>query len=127
MEMIKDAIARAVLPAADIDRAKAFWAKLGLSPVDENPGGVDYDLGGGTGFTVYQTPNPNRGGHTQMGLRVNDIDSEVADMRAKGVVFEEYDTPNLKTVNGIATLEGLGRGSWFKDPDGNFIGVIQRT
>jgi catechol 2,3-dioxygenase-like lactoylglutathione lyase family enzyme len=126
MEMLKDAIARAILPAADLERAKGFWAKLGLSPTDENPGGVDYDMGGGSGFTVYQTPNPTRGGHTQLGLRVNDVESEVADMRAKGVVFEEYDTPSLKTENGIATLEGVGKGAWFKDDDGNMIGVLQR-
>ena len=48
-------------------------------------------------------------------------------MRAKGVVFEEYDTPSLKTENGIATLEGVGKGAWFKDDDGNMIGVIQRS
>jgi catechol 2,3-dioxygenase-like lactoylglutathione lyase family enzyme len=127
MEMLKDAIAHATLPAADLERAKGFWAKLGLSPTNESPGGVDYVLGGGTGFSVYPTPNPTRGGHTQLGLRVDHVESEVADLRAKGVVFEEYDMPGLKTENGIATLEGVQKAAWFKDDDGNIIGVFERS
>jgi catechol 2,3-dioxygenase-like lactoylglutathione lyase family enzyme len=124
--MLKDAIAQATLPAADLERAKGFWAKVGLSPTNELPGGIEYDMSGGSSFTVYPTRNPNRGGHTQLHFRVKDIESEVADLRAKGVAFEEYDFPGLKTENGIATTEG-GKGAWFKDDDGNIIGVFQRS
>ena len=124
--MLKDAIAHATLPVADIDRAKGFWAKVGLSPTNESPGGVEYELAGGSGFSIYPTRNANRGGHTQLDFRVNDIDSEVADLRAKGVTFEDYDFPGLKTENGIATTEG-GKAAWFKDEDGNIIGVFQRN
>jgi catechol 2,3-dioxygenase-like lactoylglutathione lyase family enzyme len=126
MEMLKDGIAQATLPVADLERAKGFWAKVGLSPANELPGGIEYDMSGGTSFTVYPTRNPNRGGHTQLHFRVNDIESEVADLRAKGVAFEDYDFPGLKTENGIATT-GSGKGAWFKDEDGNIIGVFQRN
>jgi catechol 2,3-dioxygenase-like lactoylglutathione lyase family enzyme len=122
--MLKDATAHATLPVADLERAKGFWAKVGLSPTNEQPGGVEYVVGGGSGFSVYPSRNPNRGGHTQLHFRVNDIESEVADLRAQGVAFEEYDFPRLKTENGIATTEG-GKGAWFKDEDENLIGVFQ--
>lgn len=122
--MLKDAIAHATLPAADLERAKGFWAKLGLSPTNQHPGGMDYDMVGGSGFSVYPTRNPTRGGHTQLHFQVSDIESEVADLRANGAAFEEYDVPGLKTENGISTTPS-GKGAWFKDEDGNLIGVFQ--
>jgi catechol 2,3-dioxygenase-like lactoylglutathione lyase family enzyme len=109
---------------ADIERAKGFWAKVGFSPGSERPGGVEYEMGGGSSFTIYLTGNPNRGGHTQLHFRVTDIESEVADLKAGGVVFEEYDSRGLKTENSIATT-GSGKGAWFKDEDGNTIGIFQ--
>ena len=123
--MLKDGIAQATLPVADLERAKGFWAKVGLSPTNELPGGMEYNASGSSSFTVYPTRNPNRGGHTQLHFRVNDIESEVADLRAKGVAFEEYDFPALKTENSIATTES-GKGAWFKDEDGNTIGIFQQ-
>jgi catechol 2,3-dioxygenase-like lactoylglutathione lyase family enzyme len=122
--MLKDGIAQATLPVADLERAKGFWAKVGLSPTNELPGGIEYNASGSS-FTVYPTRNPNRGGHTQLHFRVNDIDSEVADLKAKGIAFAEYDSPALKTENGIATTES-GKGAWFKDEDGNTIGIFQQ-
>ena len=62
------------------------------------------------------------GSHTQMAFRVTDIESEVRDLQRRGVTFEEYETP--KTVDGIATIP-IGRTAWFRDPDGNLIGMIQ--
>jgi hypothetical protein len=59
-----------------------------------------------------------------MGWETKDIEKEVADLRARGVVFEEYDYPNLKTVNGIATT-GPGKAAWFKDSEGNILGLVQ--
>jgi catechol 2,3-dioxygenase-like lactoylglutathione lyase family enzyme len=123
--MLKDGIAQATLPVADLERAKGFWAKVGLSPTNERPGGIEYNASGSSSFTVYPTRNSNRGGHTQLHFRVNDIESEVADLKAKGVAFEEYDFPALKTENSIATTES-GKGAWFKDEDGNTIGIFQQ-
>jgi catechol 2,3-dioxygenase-like lactoylglutathione lyase family enzyme len=123
--MLKSRKAHTTLPAADIERAKRWYdEKLGLMPATENPGGVFYDVAGGTRFILYPTPNTNRGGHTQIGFAVDDIDSEVAELKARGVVFEEYDVPGLKTEGGIAQT-GPSRAAWFKDSEGNTVGIVQ--
>jgi catechol 2,3-dioxygenase-like lactoylglutathione lyase family enzyme len=123
--MIKELRSHTTLPAADLERAKRFYAeKLGLSPATESPGGIFYELAGGTRFILYPTPNPARGGHTQIGLVTNDIEAEVKELQSRGVVFEEYDFPSLKTDNGIATT-GPTRAAWFKDSEGNMIGIVQ--
>jgi len=123
--MLKDLHTHATLPAADLDRAKRFYAeKLGLIPTMEAPGGVFYEVAGGTRFVLYPTPNPARGGHTQIGFMAPDVRKEVADLRARGVVFEEYDFPGLKTENGVA-VTGDTVTAWFKDSEGNMIGLVQ--
>lgn len=73
---------------------------------------------------IYPTPNPNRGGHTQMGISVKDVGAAVRELRGRGVTFEDYDMPGLKTVDGIATTPG-GKAAWFKVTEGNTIGLIQ--
>ncbi len=123
--MIKDQRSHTTLPAADLGRAKKFYAeKLGLSPSTESPGGLFYVTGGGTRFILYPTPNPARAGHTQMGFAVEDINSAVADLKAAGVTFEEYDFPGLKTEGSIART-GDSSAAWFKDSEGNLIGLVQ--
>ena len=123
--MIKDQRTHTTLPAADLGRAKKFYAeKLGLNPSTESPGALFYVTGDGTRFTLYPTPNTTRGGHTQMGISVQDIEGAVAELQAKGVTFEEYDFPGLKTVEGVAQT-GDVRAGWFKDSEGNLIGLIQ--
>ena len=123
--MVIDARAHTTLPAADMERAKRWYEeKLGLKPASEGPGGVFYVAAGGTRFVLYPTPNTQRGGHTQMGLASADIDADVAQLRSRGVVFEEYDFPGLKTEGGIATTGDI-RAAWFKDSEGNTIGVVQ--
>jgi catechol 2,3-dioxygenase-like lactoylglutathione lyase family enzyme len=122
--MIKEQRSHTTLPAADLGRAKKFYAeKLGLRPSTESPGGLFYVTGGGTRFILYPTPNPTRGGHTQMGFAVQDIERTVSDLQAAGVAFEEYDFPGLKTDRGIAQT-GDVRAAWFKDSEGN-IGIVQ--
>jgi predicted enzyme related to lactoylglutathione lyase len=123
--MVKKLRSHTTLPAADLERAKKFYAeKLGLSPATESPGGIFYEVAGGTRFILYPTPNPARAGHTQIGFASNDIEAEVKELQARGVVFEEYDFPGLKTDNGIATT-GTTRAAWFKDSEGNMIGIVQ--
>jgi catechol 2,3-dioxygenase-like lactoylglutathione lyase family enzyme len=123
--MIKERRAHAVLPAANTERAKGWYQeKLGLSPKSEEGGNLIYEVAGGTAFTLYSTPNPSRGGHTQLGFTTKDIDAEVADLKGRGVVFEEYDFPGLKTENSIATT-GPVRAAWFKDSEDNMIGILQ--
>src|SRR5262245_28873534 len=94
------------LPAKDLERARRFYSeKLGLEPVEERPGGLRYVCGGGS-FALFESAGAASGNHTQMGWEVADIESVVTALRARGVVFEEYDLPGLKTVNGIADIEG---------------------
>lgn len=123
--MIKDERSHTTLPASDLGRAKRFYKeKLGMTPATESPGALFYVTGGGTRFTLYPTPNQTRGGHTQMGFSVKDIEKSVAELRAAGVVFEEYDFPGLKTEGSIAQT-GDVRAAWFKDSEGNLIGLVQ--
>ena len=119
--------AAARLPAQDLDRARAFYSeKLGLEPVDERPGGILYRIGG-CEFALFASTGAPSGAHTQMGFEVEDIDATVAELRARGVVFEEYDF----TVDGIADIEGNypsknsygERAAWFRDSEGNMLGV----
>ena len=122
---LKNLRSHTTLPAADLDRAKKFYAeKLGLTPATESAGGIFYEVAGGTRFILYPTPNPTRGGHTQIGFATNDIEAEVKALQSRGVVFEEYDFPGLKTHGGIATT-GPARAAWFKDSEGNMIGIVE--
>src|SRR5919112_55306 len=131
--MLEHADVATRLPAQDLARARAFYAeKLGLEPAEERPGGLRYRCGN-TFFVVFQSAGAASGTHTQMGWEVEDIEATVAALRARGVVFEEYDLPGLTTVDGIADIEGnypskggVGeRGAWFRDSEGNMLGVGQ--
>lgn len=120
------------LPAQDLDRARAFYAdKLGLEPVEEREGGLRYRCGNSS-FVVFQSAGRSSGEHTQMGLEVDDIEAVAAELRSRGVVFEEVDLPGLHTVDGIADIrgnypsKGTGeRGGWFCDSEGNLLGIGQ--
>ena len=120
------------LPAQDLARARRFYAeKLGLDPVEEREGGLRYECGG-VAFALFSSAGAPSGAHTQMGWEVDDIDATVAELRTRGVVFEEYDFPGLTTVDGIADIEGnypskgVGeRAVWFHDSEGNLLGIGQ--
>jgi catechol 2,3-dioxygenase-like lactoylglutathione lyase family enzyme len=122
--MLEGATAHPTLPAVNMERAAKFYTeKVGAVPREAAPGGAFFSVGASM-FSIYPTPNPNRGGHTQMGLRVPDVRAAVAELRSRGVVFEEYDFPGLKTVDGIADVGGVSA-AWFKDTEDNIIGVVQ--
>ena len=120
------------LPAQDLARARRFYAdKLGLEPVEERQGGLRYECGGAV-FALFESSGAPSGAHTQMGWEVDDIEAAVAELRGRGVVFEEYDEPGLKTVDGIAEIEGNyrskgagERAAWFHDSEGNMLGMGQ--
>jgi catechol 2,3-dioxygenase-like lactoylglutathione lyase family enzyme len=123
------------LPAQDLDRARRFYSeKLGLEPADERPGGLLYRHSNGE-FALYQSTGASPGTFTQMGFEVDDIEATVAEMKRRGVVFEEVDVPGLETVDGIADIEGNypsknsrgERAGWFRDSEGNMLGVGQRV
>lgn len=128
------------LPAQDLDRARAWYAeKLGLEPAEERPGGLRY-LVGSCEFVLFQSTGKSDGSFTQMAFEVADMQATAAALRARGVTFEDYDVPGpstgsgqgLRTENGIATIagqypsKGTGEtGGWFRDSEGNLIGVGQ--
>ena len=123
--MLSQATVHASLPAAELARARSFYEdKLGLSPSQDNPWALVYELEDGTRFSVFPTTNPARAGHTQMGFDVADVRAAVADLKERGVVFEDYDTPGLKTIDGVADMEGH-TSAWFKDSEGNVIELIE--
>jgi catechol 2,3-dioxygenase-like lactoylglutathione lyase family enzyme len=118
------------LPAQDLDRARRWYAeKLGLDPVEARTGGLRYKCGS-TYFVVFESTGKASGESTQMAWEVDDIGAVVNDLRSRGVEFEDVDTPRMKTVNGIADVEGnypskgVGeRGAWFRDSEGNLLGI----
>jgi catechol 2,3-dioxygenase-like lactoylglutathione lyase family enzyme len=121
------------LPAQDLARARRFYAeKLGLEPVEERPGGLRYRCASGE-FVLFQSAGAPSGDHTQMAWEVDEIEAAVRRLRERGVVFEEFDLPGVTTVGGIAEVEGnypskggIGeRGAWFRDSEGNLLGLGQ--
>jgi catechol 2,3-dioxygenase-like lactoylglutathione lyase family enzyme len=130
--MLEESNVATRLPAQDLARARRFYSeKLGLEPIEERPGGFLYKCGAGS-FAIFESAGTAAGTHTQMGWEVADIESTVATLRSRGVVFEEYDLPGLETRHGIARIEGnypskgSGEyGAWFKDSEGNLLGIGQ--
>ena len=120
--MLSGATCTATLPVVDLDRAKQFYGEtLGLTPENESPAGVFFKCSNGTGLLLYPR-GATKADHTAVGFEVQDIEAEVRALKAKGVVFEEYDSPELKTVDSIATW-GVQKGAWFKDTEGNILGL----
>jgi predicted enzyme related to lactoylglutathione lyase len=122
--VLSDHPVNAALPAQDMERAMRFYKeKVDLSG-EETPGGVFFRCGRGTQLFVFPSSGSPSGTHTQAGFQVQDIRAEVADLKSRGVVFEEYDTPGLKTVDGVAETGG-DKAAWFHDSEGNMIGLFQ--
>ena len=113
------------IPAGDVARARRFYEhKVGLIPREEVAGGVVYECGNGSWIFLYPSGGAGTSQASQAFWQVDDLAAEVADLRKRGVVFEEYDLPGLKTVNGIATGGGT-KAAWFKDTEGNIMALIQ--
>jgi len=123
--MLEEVPIHATLPCSDFERAKAFYAdKLGLNPASESPGGAFYHAGRGTRFFLYPSAGTASGAHTQMGFAVDDIDASVRDLKARGVTFEEYDFEAFDKATSTAQT-GPVRSAWFKDTEGNLLGLVQ--
>jgi catechol 2,3-dioxygenase-like lactoylglutathione lyase family enzyme len=129
--MLSGARIGAIVPVSDLDRAIEFYGQtLGLgSPerdeIPENPG-ARFDVGGGELY-LYKSVGAGQSRHTLCAFEVDNIEREVEDLRKSGVTFEEYDMPGMKTEKGIVQMSGEIKGAFFKDPDGNIIGLGQRA
>ena len=116
-----------VVAVSDLGRARDFYEqKLGLSPGGDDPEGVRYECGNGTGIFVY--PSPEHAGKstaTLVGWVVDDVEKVIDELTAKGVTFEQYDEEELKTnEKGIFEAHGM-KAAWFRDPDGNTHAINQ--
>jgi catechol 2,3-dioxygenase-like lactoylglutathione lyase family enzyme len=113
------------IPAKDLQGTRRFYEDvLGLTVEREYEGGIMF-RSGSTVLDLYPTQFAGTAQHTLGGWEVDDLEGTVAALRGRGVQFEEYDMPGLKTENGIATI-GDERAAWFKDPEGNILVVFQR-
>ena len=121
----------AALPAQDLGRAKAFYVEKVRLQALESPflkardGQVGLTVGDGVSqLFVYPARVRSSGEFTQAVIHVTDVRAAVEEMRGRGVEFEEYDTPETRTENGIARIPGGGEAAWFKDSEGNLVGVV---
>ena len=122
--MLSTAPIRAYIPVSDVARARRFYEdKVGLRPKQEFAGGVIYECGGAEVF-MYPTPNAGTSRASQAFWQVADVEKEVAELKGRGVKFEEYDMPGMNKNSGIATAGGA-KTAWFKDTEGNILAVSQ--
>lgn len=115
----------AYVPVKDLARARKFYEeKLGFTAGKEEEGGIHYECANGTAFFMYPSGGAGSNKASQAFWAVKDLRAEMAELRAKGVVFEEYNNPDFKTVDGIATGGGA-MSAWFKDTEGNILAIAQ--
>jgi catechol 2,3-dioxygenase-like lactoylglutathione lyase family enzyme len=124
--MLRNASIVPYIPVADINRARKFYeGKLGLKPKEEYAGGVIYECGNGSWVFMYPSGGAGTSKASTAFWAVDDVVAEVAELKAKGVVFEEYDFPGITMVDSIATSGGA-KTAWFKDTEGNILAISQR-
>jgi catechol 2,3-dioxygenase-like lactoylglutathione lyase family enzyme len=122
--MLSESNTYTTIPVSDLERAVRFYSEtLGLTPAMVTEGGVMY-RSGGTQFFVYPSRH-KASGHTQMSWVVGDIKAEVAALRRKGIEFVVFDVPGVKTVEGISQSGPAVWTAYFRDPDGNLLGLTQ--
>ncbi len=120
--MLDRALAHPTVFVRDLERSRLFYEKLGLTVSAEVSTGIFMTAGNDTIFPLIHRADATPPSHTIAAFQVEDLPAVVAALRARGVVFEEYDSPGLRTIDAIADM-GDYRAAWLKDPDGNFIGV----
>lgn len=125
--MLKDTAVGATIPSRDMEKARRFYEDaLGLQVKEEDAGGITYRSGHSLLY-LYETESAGTAQHTLAAWEVDDIEATADELIGRGVTFEQYDFPDLKTdAKGIADIPAK-RMAWFKDPDGNILGVFQPT
>jgi catechol 2,3-dioxygenase-like lactoylglutathione lyase family enzyme len=119
----------AVVAVSDLEAAKRFYEdQLGLKPGESQEQGVAYPCADGTSLFVYLSPeNAGRNPATSAGWEVDDLDATLSELAARGVVFEQYDQPGIKTDARGVFDAGPFRAAWMKDPDGNTLAMTERA
>ena len=125
--MLHDFPMYAYIPARDLGRARQFYeTKVGLRPGQETNGGVVYEFAQGTACFLYTTPNAGTSHASQAFWSVADVDALMRALKARGVVFEDYDMPGEKSAEGAITAGGA-KAAWFKDSEGNIMALIEEV
>ncbi len=121
--MLDKGTVTANIPAADLTRARAFYAEtLGLTPSQEMEGVVMiYRTATGSTFSVYQTEFAGQAGHTIAQWHVDDVEAAVRELKDKGVAFEHYDLPGVTWDGDVASMGSMGKAAWFKDSESNIL------
>jgi predicted enzyme related to lactoylglutathione lyase len=117
----------AVLCSTDLAASQAFYEHvvgLTLSP-ETIKNHLLFECGDGSTVLIYGRAAGSPADHTQVRFWTDDVDADVRELAARGVVFDELDLGVIKTVDGVATVPGIGRSAWFKDPDGNTLALFQ--
>lgn len=126
--MLSNAVVHPMLPAADIARARKYYNEvLGLEMLGEDESTVAYQCGSGTVLFVYPSANAGTNQGTAAEFEVPDVDATKGALERRGVAFEDYDMPGLKTTNGVLSLPSGGKVAWFKDSEGNILSITQRA
>ena len=119
--MLSTSAVTTMLPVIDMARARAFYeGQLGFEPAGLQPDGKFIYLVGGSRLALFPKPDGTKADHTAISFQVPDIGTSIAELKASGVVFENYDFPGLKTVDHVCVL-GAEKAAWFKDPEGNYL------
>ncbi len=125
-EVLGDYPVHVVLLSRDLSETRDFYhRKLGLDILDENEAAITFRCGGQSSIAVTKSTVGTADEQTQAGWFVTDLVAELAELRSRGVEIQEYDTPELKTVDGVADL-GFALAAWIVDPHGNALGILQR-
>lgn len=123
--MLGKADATPMIAVTDLDRAKKFYEDiLGLKAKDEWDEGVTLKSGD-TSINVYRSEFAGTNKATALTFDVDDIDKEVRELKEKGIFFEQYDLPGLERRGDLYVGEGGFKTTWFKDPDGNILSMIE--
>jgi catechol 2,3-dioxygenase-like lactoylglutathione lyase family enzyme len=116
-----DTLVTCMLPVKDMQRARRFYEEgLGLSPQGFKPDGkFTYHLAG-TELALFPKPEGTKAEHTALSFRVPDIAAAIAQFKARGIRFADYDLPGFKTVEHVCVL-GAEKAAWFEDTEGNIL------
>lgn len=119
--MLSQSAVTTMLPVMDLARARAFYEEcLGLQPGELRPDGKFVYRVGGSALALFPRPGGTKAEHTAISFQVADIAASIRELKSRGVVFEDYDFPDFKTVDHVCVL-GAEKAAWFKDTEGNYL------